>query len=234
MSADHTGSAAGTGQADERFRDILVVLLAVGSGVADVTTFLVLGKVFSSVITGNLVLFGLALTSTQPRLALHSGLAVAGYAAGVLIGAPIAARGRHRVWAPGVTAALCAELSLLVAFTVGWEFARQRPGWPIALLLLLAAAMGMQSAAVSRLGDMSATYLTGTLTGVLSGLITGTSRAGRWRDVSVIVAVVAGACAGAGLIRAAPDWLPAAALVPLATVIAAASTFRRSPAATGT
>ncbi|HTZ94300.1 MAG TPA: YoaK family protein [Streptosporangiaceae bacterium] len=235
MSAGHTASAAGAGQAGEPFRDSLVVLLAVGSGVADVTTFLVLGKVFSSVITGNLVLFGLALASAQPRLALHSGLAVAGYSAGVLIGVPIAARGRHdRVWAPGVTAALCAELCLLAAFTIAWEVARQRTGWQIAMLLLLAAAMGVQSAAVRRLGDMSATYLTGTLTGVLSGLITGTSKAGRWRDLSVLVAVVAGACAGAALTRTVPDWLPAATLLPLGTVIAAASTFRRRTEAAGT
>ncbi len=231
MSAGHSGSEAEAGRAGERFRDSLVVLLAVGSGAADVTTFLVLGKVFSSVITGNLVLFGLAVASTQPRLALHSGLAVAGYSAGVLIGVPIAARGHHRIWAPGVTAALGAELCLLVAFTVGWEVARQQTGWQIAMLLLLAAAMGVQSAAVRRLGDMSATYLTGTLTGVLSGLITGTSRAGRWRDLSVLVAVVAGACAGAALIRTAPGWLPAATLLPLGTVIAAASTFRRGAVA---
>lgn len=234
MSGDRTGSGADARQARPRFRDSLVVLLAVGTGAANVTSFLVLGKVFSSVITGNLVLLGLAAASAQHGLALRSGLAVAGYSAGVLIGATVAARGRRRTWSPAVTTALCAELCLLLGFTAGWEAARQRPGWQIVLLMLLAAAMGVQSAAVRQLGDMSSTYLTGTLTGVLAGLITGNRPAGLWRDVSVLAAVAAGACAGAALIRVAPGLLPALTLLPLGTVIAAATAFRRGTAAADT
>jgi len=233
MSGDGSGAGTHSRQAGVHLRDILVVLLAVGSGAADVTAFLVLGKVFSSVITGNLVLLGLAAASAQPGLALRSGLALAGYSAGVLIGVPIAGRGRDQIWPPAVTAALCAELCLLLAFTAGWEAGRQHPGWPAALLVLLGAAMGAQSAAVRRLGNMSATYLTGTLTGVLTALITRNRPDGLWRDVSALVAVLAGACAGATLIRLAPSWLPVLVLLPLSTVIAAAGVFRRSAATSG-
>jgi uncharacterized membrane protein YoaK (UPF0700 family) len=232
MSADDTGAGSRSQQADYRLRDALVVILAVGSGAANITAFLVLGKVFSSVITGNLLLLGLAAASTQPRLALRSGLALVGYSAGVLIGVPIAVRGRHQIWPPAVTAALCAELCVLFGFEAGWEAGRQRPGWQVVLLVLLGVAMGVQSAAVRRLGDMSATYLTGTLTGVLAGLITGNRPAGLWRDVSALVAVVTGACAGAVLIHVAPGWLPALTLLPPIAVIAAAQGFRRG-AATG-
>ena len=231
MSGDDTGAGTNSGQAGQRLRDSLVVLLAVGAGVVNVTSFLALGKVFSSVITGNLVVLGMAAARVQPGLALRSGLALAGYSTGVLIGAPIAARGRRQSWPPAVTAALCAELCLLLVFTAGWEAGRQHPGWRIALLVLLAAAMGVQSAAVRRLGSISATYLTGTLTGVLTGLITSNRPAGHWRDVGVIVALATGAGAGAALIRLAPAWLPALALLPLGTVIAAASGFRRRIAA---
>jgi uncharacterized membrane protein YoaK (UPF0700 family) len=231
MSGGDTG--AGTrAPAGQRLRDSLVVLLAVGSGAVNITSFLVLGKVFSSVITGNLVLLGLAAAGTQHGPALRSGLALAGYSAGVLIAAPIAGRGGRAIWSPAVTAALCAELCLLLAFTAGWEANRQRPGWQLALLILLAAAMGMQSAAVRRLGSISATYLTGTLTGVLTALITSSRPAGHWRDVGVIVALATGAGAGAALIRLAPAWLPALMLLPLGTVIAA-SGFRRRTAASG-
>jgi uncharacterized membrane protein YoaK (UPF0700 family) len=226
MSGDDTGAGADSRRAGHRFRDSLVVLLAVGSGAADVTAFLVLGKVFSSVITGNLVLLGLAAASAQPGLALRSGIALAGYSAGVLIGVPIAGRGRRQIWPPAMTAALCAEFCLLLAFTAGWEAGRQHPGWQVALLALLGSAMGVQSAAVRRLGDMSATYLTGTLTGVLTALITRNKPDGRWRDVSALVAVLAGACAGAALIRLAPSWLPALVLLPLTGVIVAASLVR--------
>jgi uncharacterized membrane protein YoaK (UPF0700 family) len=230
MSGDDTAAGTNSGQAGQRLRDSLVVLLAFGAGVVNVTSFLALGKVFSSVITGNLVVLGMAAARVQPGLALRSGLALVGYSAGVLIAAPIAARGRRQIWPPAVTAALCAELCLLVVFTAGWEAARQHPGWRIALLVLLAAAMGMQSAAVRRLGSISATYLTGTLTGVLTALITSNRPAGHWRDVGVIVALATGAGAGAALIRLAPAWLPALTLLPIGTVIAA-SWFRRRTAA---
>ncbi|HUB43303.1 MAG TPA: YoaK family protein [Streptosporangiaceae bacterium] len=225
MTGDDTGSGTRP-LAGRRLRDGLVVLLAVGSGAADVTAFLVLGKVFSSVITGNLVLLGLAAATAQPGLALRSGLALGGYSAGVLIGAPIAARGRHQIWPPAVTAALSAELCLLLGFAAAWEAGRQRPGWQLAMLVLLAAALGVQSAAVNRLGDMSATYLTGTLTGALTALVTRNRRVSLWRDVSVLGAIVAGASAGAALIRLAPAWLPALTLLPLLAVIATASRFR--------
>jgi uncharacterized membrane protein YoaK (UPF0700 family) len=234
MSGDDTAADANSGQAGQRLRDSLVVLLAFGAGVVNVTSFLALGKVFSSVITGNLVVLGMAAANVQPGLALRSGLALAGYSAGVLIGAPIAARGRRQVWPVGTTAALCAELCLLLVFTIGWEAGRHQPGWRLALLILLAAAMGVQSAAVRRLGTISATYLTGTLTGVLTGMITANRQAGHWRDVAVLVALATGAGAGAALIRLAPAWLPVLTLLPLCAVIAAASGFgRRTAAASG-
>ena len=232
MSGDDD-AAAGTHsqQAGQRLRDSLVVLLAVEAGAVNVTSFLVLGKVFSSVITGNLVVLGMAAARVQPGLALRSGLALAGYSVGVLIGAPIAARGRRQTWPPAVTAALCAELCLLLVFTAGWEIGYRRHSWQIALLVLLAAAMGVQGAAIRRFGSISATYLTGTLTGVLTGLITSNRPAGHWRDVGVIVALVTGAGGGAALVRLAPDWLPALTLLPLIAVIVAASAFRRRTAA---
>ena len=233
MSGDGTGAGTGPRQAGQRLRDSLVVVLAVEAGVVNVTSFLVLGKVFSSVITGNLVVLGMAAARVQPGLALRSGLALAGYSVGVLIAVPIAARGRRQLWPPAVTAALCAELCLLLAFTVCWEASSRRPTWQIALLVLLAVAMGVQSAAVSRLGPMSATYLTGTLTGILTALITGSRPAGLRRDVSVVVAVAIGAGAGAALIRLAPSWLTALVLLPLSAVITVAAVFRRSTATSG-
>jgi len=233
MSDEGSGAGTDSRQAGQRLRDSLVVLLAVEAGVVNVTSFLVLGKVFSSVITGNLVVLGMAAATVQPGLALRSGLALAGYSAGVLIGVPIAARGRRQLWPPAVTAALCAELCPLLGFTVCWEASGRRGSWQIALLILLAVAMGVQSAAVSRLGRMSATYLTGTLTGTLTALITRSRPAGLWRDVGVVVAVAVGAGAGAVLIRLAPSWLPALVLLPLSAVIAAAGVFRRSTATSG-
>jgi hypothetical protein len=68
------------------FRDGLVVMLTLSTGALDAVTFLRLGKVFSSVITSNLALLGVAAGQHDATLALNGGLALAGYAAGVLLG----------------------------------------------------------------------------------------------------------------------------------------------------
>ena len=86
-------------------------------------------------------------------------------------------------------------------------------GWArLALLGGIALSMGSQSAAARQLGSphVGTTYLTGTLTSLVSSL------AGRHRpdaeSVAVLVAVIAGAAAGAGLLEAAPITVPLLAL----------------------
>src|SRR6516164_11764457 len=86
-------------------RDSLVVLLTLTTGAVDAASFLALGNVFSSVITGNLVLLGVAAGTGRAELAVRSGVALAGYMAGVAAGAPLAARRHHAAgtWPPSVT-----------------------------------------------------------------------------------------------------------------------------------
>jgi uncharacterized membrane protein YoaK (UPF0700 family) len=205
-------------------RDYRVVLLTITSGAVNAVSFLALGKVFSSVITGNLVLLGVAATTHSSTEAVHAGLGIAGYAAGILVGAPLAARSSHQTgtWPASVTATLTTELVVLAGFSVGWELSDGRPhqGAQLALLIVAAAAMGVQSSAVRRLGQMSSTYLTSTLLGVLAGLATRTRPEGLGRSVGALAAVVVGALAGGILARSAYAWLPVAVLLPLAVVIA--------------
>jgi uncharacterized membrane protein YoaK (UPF0700 family) len=208
----------------ERIRDGLLVLLAVTTGATDATAFERLGHVFASVITGNLVLLGISAVQPDGRLALFSGVALAGYGAGVLIAAP-----RRRVpeakdppvWPAGATLALAGDLAVLIVFGVFWEIVGGHParGAQIGLLVLCAMAMGMQSTAVRRMGPISTTYLTSTLTGLLEAVI---SR--RWvpehgRSVGILLAAVAGAAAGLAVDSHAPGWLPAVQLIPLAVVV---------------
>ena len=205
-------------------RDALVVLLTLTTGAVDAASFLALGTVFSSVITGNMVLLGVAAGTGRSELAVHSGVALAGYCAGVLLGAPIAAR-RPRgtwTWPPSVTVTLVVEFGVLVAFAVGWELAGAHPpnSAQLALVALLAAAMGMQGAAVRQLGQMSSTYLTSTLTGVLAGLVTRSKPEGLARSVGVLAAIIMGAFAGSIVAKLAWAWLPAVVLVPLGAVVA--------------
>jgi uncharacterized membrane protein YoaK (UPF0700 family) len=212
-------------------RDYRVVLLTLTSGAVNAVSFLALGKVFSSVITGNLVLLGVAATSHSPSEALHAGVATAGYAAGVLIGAPLAARRSRKAdtWPASVTATLGAELFVLTGFCVGWELSHGSPhdGGQLTLLIAAAAAMGMQSAAVRRLGQMSSTYLTSTLLGVLAGLAGGGRPEGLGRSIGVLVTVVVGALAGGVLAKSAYAWLPVAVLLPLVVVVAGSAVTSR-------
>ena len=207
-------------------RDSLVVLLTLTTGAVDVTSFLALGNVFSSVVTGDLVLLGAAAGTGRSALAVHSGVALAGYLAGVLAGAPLAARRHHHAtgtWPPSVTITLAVELVILVAFAVGWELAGTHPsgGGQLALVAVLAAAMGLQAAAVRRLGQMSTTYLTSTLTALIAGLVTGSKPDGMARSLGVLATLILGAIAASVLLEEARAWLPVVILVPLGLVIVA-------------
>src|SRR5215467_3496106 len=207
-------------------RDSLVVLLTLTTGAVDVTSFLVLGNVFSSVVTGDMVLLGAAAGTGRLELAVHSGVALAGYLAGVAAGAPLAAR-RHQAaagaWPPSVTITLAVELVILVAFSVGWEVAGGHPagGGQLALVAVLAVAMGLQAAAVRRLGQMSTTYLTSTLTALVAGLVTGSKPDGTARSVGVLATLVVGAIAASLVLEEARAWLPLVILLPVALVIVA-------------
>ncbi len=220
---------------DEVARDTLVVLLTITTGVIDAASFLALGGAFSSVITGNLVLLGISAGTQKAALASHAGVALAGYCAGVAAGVPLAARGPGAggggTWPRSVTVALAAEFAVLAVFSGWWEMQGGHPGSTAQLagLAVLAACMGVQAAAVRRLGQMSTTYLTSTLTGVIGGLVTPGKTEALPRSIGVLAAIVAGAVIGAVVVTRAPAWLPAAILVPLAAVVCwSAAVFGRT------
>jgi uncharacterized membrane protein YoaK (UPF0700 family) len=204
----------------ERSRDLLLVMLGLVTGATDATAFERLGHVFASVITGNLILLGVSAVKGDGQAALFAGSALCGYGIGVVLAAP---RGGQpdRVWPPSATLALAFDLVLLLAFAVGWEVIGSHPGRAIQVLLLVAvsAAMGVQSTAVRRLGSMSTTYLTSTLTGLLESL-----RRWRWdeshaRSLGILVSALCGAAAATALILHARRWVPALQVVPIVVVI---------------
>lgn len=207
-----------------RGRDGLVVVLALATGSVDAVSYLRLGKVFSSVITGNLALLGVSAGQRNSGLAVNAGLALAGYGLGVLAGGALAGipEKDQPVWPRRVTVTLALELLVLAGFSGGWLAAGGHPsgGSRLALLGVAAAAMGMQSAAVRRLGPMSTTYLTSTLTGVLQSLAIGRWPSQWQRSTGVLLAFVAGAVLGGLAALRAPATVPAAFLLPLAVVVA--------------
>jgi uncharacterized membrane protein YoaK (UPF0700 family) len=187
---------------------LIAIALTFGSGAADVASFTRLGDVFTSVMTGNIVLWGLAAARGSLTLFSHTAVAIAGYIAGVAAGTWIGHGFRaadpgedenQAATLPGhVVRPLLAELALLAVFAAGWEVSGASPaGWlQYCLLTALAAGMGVQSSAVKDMGlaEVSTTYLTGTLTGLVSSLARpGQATPQRARRVGVLIGLVAGA-----------------------------------------
>ncbi|WP_433724043.1 DUF1275 family protein [Nocardia sp. CA-129566] len=190
----------------------VLVLLSAGAGATDGLVFTELGKVFASVLTGNLVLLGAAvgipgIELTPPLVVLASYFVGVAAAARWCRGRPAGplriARLRH---------CLAGEAALVVVVAAVAVFAG---AVGVARLLLLGAAalaMGVQSAAVLIIDRRSpTTYMTSTFTGLVSDLVA--DRRIEPLAVARIAAVVFGAAAAVALYSASAHWgfvIPAA------------------------
>lgn len=209
-----------------RFRDGLVVVLALTTGAVNAVSYLRLGKIFSSVTTGNLALLGVSVGQRNAGLATNAGLALAGYGAGVLVGGALAGTPDEDqpAWPRRTTVSLAVELLVLAGFSGGWLASGGHPAGAVrvTLLAIASAAMGIQSAAVRRLGQMSTTYLTSTMTGLLQALAVRNWPSQWQRSSGVLLAFLAGALLGGLATLRAPAAVPAAILIPIAAVLALA------------
>lgn len=217
---------------------LIAIALTFGSGAMDVASFTRLGNVFTSVMTGNIVLWGLSAARGSLSLAGHTAVSIAGYITGVAMGTWIthgfkmAAAGEDprpdSVLPAHVSWTLLAELVLLLGFTGGWEVTGANPGgWAqFCLLAVAAAAMGVQSSAVKDMGlsDVSTTYLTGTLTGLVGSLVSpGQDTPHGVRRVGVLFGLLAGAGLCGLLVATAAAGVPALPLAALILTLALAS-----------
>jgi uncharacterized membrane protein YoaK (UPF0700 family) len=219
---------------------LIAITLTFGSGATDVASFTRLGGVFTSVMTGNIVLGGLAVAQRSLSLASHTAVSIAGYIAGVAGGTWIAHgfrasggepgddEGRASVLPAHVNWTLFAELILLAGLAAGWEVTGASPaGWAqYGLLAVTAAAMGMQASAVKEMGltDVSTTFLTGTLTALVSSLVSpGQDTPHGPRRFGVLIGLAAGAVLCGLLVATAADGVPALPLAALITTLVLAS-----------
>jgi uncharacterized membrane protein YoaK (UPF0700 family) len=217
---------------------LIAIALTFGSGAMDVASFTRLGEVFTSVMTGNIVLWGLAAAQRSVSLASHTAVSIAGYIAGVAGGtwvvhgfkaaSPADDGGRASVLPAHVNWALSAELILLAGFTAGWEITGASPaGWAqFCLLAVAAAAMGVQASAVNEMGltNVSTTFLTGTLTSLVSSLVVpGKDTPQGPRRFGVLIGLAAGAGLCGLLVATGPASVPALPLAALITTLVLAS-----------
>jgi uncharacterized membrane protein YoaK (UPF0700 family) len=210
----------------QQIMTVIAIALTFGSGAMDVASFTRLGNVFTSVMTGNIVLWGLAAAGRSVSLASHTAVSIAGYIAGVALGTWVAHgfkapdKSQDSVLPAHVHWAMLAELVLLAGFTGGWEATGASPHrWAqFCLLAVAAAAMGVQSSAVRDMGlsDVSTTYLTGTLTGLVSSLVSpGKDTQHGVRRFGVLFGLLAGALLSGVLVATAADAVPALPLTAL-------------------
>jgi uncharacterized membrane protein YoaK (UPF0700 family) len=224
---------------DHSVRDALLVALTFSTGAIDAISFLVLGKVFSAFMTGNIVFLGFELGGAAGPSTWRTVASVAAFGVGAALGTRVVAptAGTHAVWPRRVTAALAAGAVAQTAFLVLWLAVGGRPSSASAdaLIAVSALAMGLQTAAVFSLGVRAvfSTAATATWTALMGDLATwAQTRDERHRLASILVALFAGAVAGAVLVVDARAW---AALLPLAisaSVVAVAAS-RLHPAPSG-
>ncbi len=213
-----------------RRRDGLVVTLTFVTGSIDAIGLLRLGGVFTSVMTGNMVLLGVAVGKHDAAIALHTGVAFIAYIVGSFLGARVAghAEGDQHLWPRPIVNALGVELAILVAFGAWWEVVGGHPNTTIAYCLLAfnAVALGVQSAAVLRFGisGLSTTYLTGTLTQFIAGL---TKRGApiQARSALILLALIGGAAAGASAALDVPRLAPLVPIGALTVVVVGGWSF---------
>jgi uncharacterized membrane protein YoaK (UPF0700 family) len=151
---------------DEQKRSVSLALLASTAGSMDAIAFLTLGNVFTSAMSGNTVLFGLALGQGRMSAASYALVAFVGYVVGVASAAlPLRAPARH------IERTLMVEILFLAAFALFWTV-RGGPTTPIeiyALITLSAIAMGLQGAVGRAVGipGVPTIVITSTLTAIV-------------------------------------------------------------------
>lgn len=152
-------------------RDLLLLSMVAGS--ADAAGFMS-SHVFTSNMTGNLVLLGIAGSQGQWQDAGKTFYVLVLFVIGVIWGGRLARPFPDTAWQKLMKRLLAVETFLLLTFAVYWAFISEaaRTTQFLWLALPLALAMGLQSAAMNRLtiGGVTNTAMTGTLTSFAVGL----------------------------------------------------------------
>jgi uncharacterized membrane protein YoaK (UPF0700 family) len=154
-------------------RDLLLLSMTAGS--ADAVGYLGLGQVFTSNMTGNVVLLGIDLGQGHLGPALRAIYVLAIFTMGLCLGAWLCRDLPEKKWSALTFRLIRWEKIALLSFGIGWFLLpdRSQAIGSFGFLGLLALAMGLQSTAMYRLSapGVGTTAITGTLTAVASGLI---------------------------------------------------------------
>lgn len=139
----------------------VALALTFAAGSVDIIGFLSLYRTFTAHMTGLTVHLGQDVAVANGRDSLVLGLTLAAFVCGSIVGRTIIEVGLREKLRSAAAAALTLEFLLLVA--VGLAGTRQ--DWHVPMILLLAGAMGAQTATLTRIGPLTVhtTFVTGML-----------------------------------------------------------------------
>jgi uncharacterized membrane protein YoaK (UPF0700 family) len=183
----------------------LMLALTFSTGVIDAVGYLGLDKVFTGNMTGNVVILGMALVGGSGLPVLGPLLALAGFMAGAALGGRVLKpagpgwTGRTTVLFTLVAVVMLATAALL--FAVEEDLSRPLG---ISITTVLGAAMGVQAATARFIAvkDVTTVVVTSTITGLAADSVLGSGKGGgSARRASAVILILAGAFAGAGLLK---------------------------------
>ena len=210
-----------------------LLVLTLTTGLVDAVSYLGLGRVFTANMTGNVVLLGFGIAGSGGLPVVAPIVSLAAFLVGAGAGGVLAKRMGER-HPQHVARALGFEVVLIGAAAIVAAAVDVRPGAfsGDVVIALLALAMGVRNATVRVIGvpDLTTTVLTMTLTGLAAdSTLAGGSGKGSARRTAAVLAMLAGAVAGALLLKTSIVLpLAAAAGLALATWVLYVPAARRA------
>ena len=214
----------------------LMVAMTLVTGLVDAFSYLFLGHVFVANMTGNVVLLGFALVGTKGFSIAASAVAIAGFGCGALLGGRIGSmHGEHR--GRLLFTASTIQVVFLSAATIlaGVSPSPLPVGYRYALIVVLAASMGIQNSTVRKLAvpDLTTTVLTLTITGIAAdSAMAGGKGSKAGRRLVAVAAMLAGAVVGAVFVIHAHVVYPVLIALVVTAVVAAISWAERRSSST--
>ena len=188
---------------------IVLLVLTGTTGLVDAASYLGLGHVFTANMTGNVVFLGFAAVGVRGLSVTRSLLSLAAFLASALVGGRVARTrgdGPRRRWLVPVVATEAALLLAAAGASVGLRVGSAGAALYV-VITLTASAMGLRNATIRHLAepDMTTTVLTLTLTGLAAdSSLVGGSNPRPVRRAGAVLAMLAGAAAGAAMILHLP------------------------------
>ncbi len=196
-----------------------LLVLTFTTGLVDAASYLGIGHVFTANMTGNIVLLGFGIAGAGGLPVIAPMVSLGAFLLGAGAGGVLASRlGAHHPRHVASTLAIETVLVAIAAVVAAAIHIRPNTVSGDVVIALLALAMGMRNATVRKIAvpDLTTTVLTMTLTGLAADSpLFGGSGKGSTRRTAAVVTMLAGAVAGALLLKTSLA-LPLAAAAGLA------------------